>query len=72
TRHTFSDLTPREYELADCIMRGLHRAEISREMGIKPDTISKYRKSIYSKLGISKQHELFALAEQLERNPADK
>ena len=65
--HSLSPLTRREYQLADCIMRGLRRSEIAEEMDIKPETISKYRQNIYSKFDIHSRKELFSLAEKLER-----
>ena len=66
--HSLSPLTRREYQLADCIMRGLRRSEIAEEMDIKPETISKYRQNIYSKFDIHSRKELFSLAEKLDRN----
>jgi DNA-binding CsgD family transcriptional regulator len=65
--HTLTPLTRREYQLADCIMRGLRRSEIAEEMGIKPDTISTYRKIIYDKFGIHRRQDLFSLAEKLDK-----
>ena len=65
--HTLEPLTGREYQLADCIMRGLRRSEIAEEMDIKPETISKYRQNIYSKFDIHSRKELFSLAETLDR-----
>ena len=71
--HAFSPLTRREYQLTDCIMRGLRRSEIAKEMGVLPDTISKYRSAIYSKFDIHSRQELFRLAEKLDRQwPPDK
>ena len=63
----FSPLTRREYQVADCIMRGLRRSEIEEELGIKPSTINDHRKAIYSKFGINSRKELFRLAESLNR-----
>jgi DNA-binding CsgD family transcriptional regulator len=65
--HAISPLTNREYQLADCIMRGLRRSEIAQEMGIEPDSITKYSNRIYNKFGIHRRQDLFKLAEKLER-----
>ena len=69
--NTLEPLTRREYQLADCILRGLRRSEIAQEMGILPVTISNYRNSIYSKFGIHSRQELFKLAETLDREWLD-
>jgi DNA-binding NarL/FixJ family response regulator len=60
-------LTRREYQVADCIMRGLRRSEIAKELGILPETISSYRKEIYNKFDIHSRQDLFRLAETLDR-----
>ena len=65
--HTLEPLTRREYQLTDCMLRGLRRSEIAKEMGILPVTISNYRNSIYSKFDIHSRQELFRLAETLNR-----
>jgi DNA-binding CsgD family transcriptional regulator len=69
--HTLSPLTRREYQLADCIMRGLRRSEIAQEMGLKPATVTQYTNTVYDKFGIHKRQELFRLAEKLEREWGD-
>jgi DNA-binding CsgD family transcriptional regulator len=65
--HALSPLTNREYQLADCIMRGLRRSEIAQEMGIEPESITKYSNRIYNKFDIHRRQDLFKLAEKLER-----
>jgi DNA-binding CsgD family transcriptional regulator len=65
--HALSPLTNREYQLADCIMRGLRRSEIAQEMGIEPESISKYSNRIYNKFAIHRRQDLFKLAEKLDR-----
>jgi DNA-binding CsgD family transcriptional regulator len=65
--HALSPLTHREYQLADCIMRGLRRSEIAREMGIEPESITKYSNRIYNKFDIHRRQDLFKLAEKLDR-----
>lgn len=66
-QHTLSPLTRREYQLADCIMRGQRRSEIAEEMGVKPETVTKYTNQLYNKFGIHRRQDLFRLAEQLDR-----
>ncbi len=70
--HTLSPLTRREYQLADCIMRGQRRSEIAEEMGVKPETVTKYTNQLYNKFGIHRRQDLFRLAEQLDREWLDK
>jgi DNA-binding CsgD family transcriptional regulator len=65
--HALSPLTRREYQVADGIMRGLRRAEISREMDILPESITKYTNRIYEKFSIHRRQDLFRLAETLNR-----
>jgi DNA-binding CsgD family transcriptional regulator len=69
--HSLEPLTRREYQLADCIMRGLRRAEIAQEMDILPETVTKYTNRIYDKFDIHRRQDLFKLAEKLERFNAD-
>jgi DNA-binding CsgD family transcriptional regulator len=69
--HAIQPLTPQEYNVADLIMRGLARSEIAQTLGIKPESVSKYRGRIYSKFGIHKRQDLFKLAESLDREWAD-
>lgn len=66
-QHTLSPLTRREYQLADCIMRGQRRSEIAEEMGVKPETVTKYTNQLYNKFGIHRRQDMFRLAEQLDR-----
>jgi len=64
--HALDPLTSREYQTADCIMRGLRRAEIAEEMGVLPESVTKYINRIYDKFGIHRRQDLFRLAETLE------
>jgi len=65
--HTLEPLTRREYQVADGIMRGLRRSEIAQELGIQQQTVSDYRKEIYSKFDIHSRQDLFRLAETLDK-----
>jgi len=66
-KHALSPLTRREYQAADCIMRGLRRAEIAQEMDVLPESVTKYTNRIYDKFGIHRRQDLFRLAETLDR-----
>jgi len=66
-KHALSPLTKREYQAADGIMRGLRRAEIAQEMGVLPESVTKYTNRIYDKFGIHRRQDLFRLAETLDR-----
>jgi len=70
-KHALSPLTRREYQAADCIMRGLRRAEIAQEMDVLPDSVTKYINRIYDKFGIHRRQDLFRLAETLDREWGD-
>jgi len=52
-------LTPREHEVAACILRGHSSKSLAREIDISPETVKIHRRNIYRKLGISSQSELF-------------
>jgi len=65
--HALSPLTRREYQVTDCIMRGLRRSEIAKEMDVLPETITKFTNNIYSKFDIHRRQDLFRLAEKLEK-----
>jgi DNA-binding NarL/FixJ family response regulator len=65
--HALSPLTNREYQLADCIMRGLRRSEIAQEMGIEPESITKCSNRIYNKFAIHRRQDLYRQTKKLER-----
>ncbi len=52
-------LTPREHEVAVCILKGHSSKSLAREIDISPETVKIHRRNIYRKLGISSQSELF-------------
>ncbi|MGD8839147.1 MAG: helix-turn-helix transcriptional regulator [Gammaproteobacteria bacterium] len=54
-----SALTPREREVAACILKGHSSKSLAREIDISPETVKIHRRNIYRKLGISSQSELF-------------
>jgi DNA-binding CsgD family transcriptional regulator len=53
-------LTPREHEVAICILKGHSSKSLAREIEISPETVKIHRRNIYRKLSISSQSELFA------------
>lgn len=52
-------LTPREREVAVCILKGHSSKSLAREIDISPETVKIHRRNLYRKLGISSQSELF-------------
>ena len=52
-------LTPREHEVAVCILKGHSSKSLAREIDISPETVKIHRRNIYRKLGISSQSDLF-------------
>jgi DNA-binding CsgD family transcriptional regulator len=54
-----SSLTPREHEVAVCILKGHSSKSLAREIEISPETVKIHRRNIYRKLSISSQSELF-------------
>jgi DNA-binding CsgD family transcriptional regulator len=52
-------LTPREHEVAVCILKGHSSKSLAREIDISPETVKIHRRNLYRKLGISSQSELF-------------
>ena len=54
-------LTPREIEITALVLQGHSSGSISRHLSIAPGTVKNHRKSIYQKLDVSSQSELFAM-----------
>ena len=52
-------LTPREHEVAVCILKGHSSKSLAREIDISPETVKIHRRNLYRKLAISSQSELF-------------
>jgi DNA-binding CsgD family transcriptional regulator len=53
-------LSPREQVVVQLILRGHSAHSIARSLAIAEGTVKNHRKSIYAKLGISSQQELFS------------
>jgi DNA-binding CsgD family transcriptional regulator len=54
-------LSPRETEIADCILEGLGNKEIAARLGISENTARNHIYSLYQKLGIQKRMDLLGL-----------
>jgi DNA-binding CsgD family transcriptional regulator len=53
-------LSPREQMVVQLVLRGHSAASIARNLDIAEGTVKNHRKSVYAKLGISSQRELFS------------
>ena len=67
TRTHFPDparlgLTDREIDVVEGLALGLQQAEIARRLGIGPETVKTYVRSIYEKLGVRDKAEALAVA----------
>ena len=58
---SLAELTEREREVANLILRGYSSEAIALTLDIRPGTVKVHRKHLYKKLQISSQAELFAL-----------
>lgn len=54
-------LTPREREVMQLLLQGLHNAEVSRTLGISPHTARHHTESILDKLGVRSRAAIAAL-----------
>lgn len=55
------NLTGREAEITEMLVRGIPLAEIGRQMGLKETTISTYKKRIFQKFGVHTLSDLIAV-----------
>jgi DNA-binding CsgD family transcriptional regulator len=53
-------LTARERDVAVLLSRGVSRAEVGRELGISPHTVTEFTRRIYRKLGVNNRARLAA------------
>ena len=60
-RMTDGILTPREIEITSLVLRGHSSGSIARHLSIAAGTVKNHRKSIYQKLDVSSQSQLFAM-----------
>lgn len=54
------DLTRRERQITQLLLRGHSSKSIARELGIAPGTVMVHKRNLFSKLGITSQFELFS------------
>ncbi|MFV2032033.1 MAG: LuxR C-terminal-related transcriptional regulator, partial [Gammaproteobacteria bacterium] len=52
-------LTPRERDVAVCILKGHSSKSTARIIEVSPETVKIHRKNIYRKLNVSSQSDLF-------------
>lgn len=57
-RPNFAFLTPREREIASCLMRGLENKEIAEELRISPDTVHKHIENMKQKARVDNRTKL--------------
>jgi DNA-binding CsgD family transcriptional regulator len=55
----WKQLTQREREIVEMILKGSSSKQIARELGISPGTVKNHRRNIYTKLHIETERELF-------------
>lgn len=53
-------LSSREYEILVCILQGLKQEDIAQKLFLSVPSVKKYVASIYSKMGITNQKQIFA------------
>jgi DNA-binding CsgD family transcriptional regulator len=66
-----SILTAREMDVMQLTMRGYSDKLLARELGITPGTVRNHKKSIFSKLQVSSQGQVFGLLLDALQLPAD-
>jgi DNA-binding NarL/FixJ family response regulator len=63
-KNPFVELTDREKEVMDFLLKGAMVKEISTSLCIKSNTVSTYKKLIYYKAGVDNNIDLFKLAQE--------
>jgi DNA-binding CsgD family transcriptional regulator len=61
----FADLTPREREVCERLLKGWTHVGIAADLRVSPATVKTYRDRAFERLGIHHRNELFALAIRL-------
>jgi DNA-binding NarL/FixJ family response regulator len=64
TNNQFENLTKREKEVLDYMLKGALVKDICKELELKSNTISTFKKNIFKKTGTNNVIELFRLANQ--------
>jgi two-component system invasion response regulator UvrY len=65
-KNPFVELTDREKEVMDFLLKGAMVKEISISLSIKSNTVSTYKKLIYYKIGVDNNIDLFKLAQKFK------
>ena len=60
----FDQLSPREKEVASLIIVGVSTNEIAKRLELKPNTVSSFKKKIFSKFKIDSEVELYKILKQ--------
>ena len=55
-----NEITQREREITQLLLRGHSSKSIARELGIAPGTVMVHKRNLFAKLGITSQYELFS------------
>lgn len=63
-------LAPREQDVAACLTQGMTRRQAAQHLGLSPETVKAYARSLFCKLGIRSRDELFELAHSERRTGA--
>ena len=61
TLNIMNKLSPREKEVAVYIANGISTNDIAKKLGIKSNTVSTFRKKIFTKLSINSNVEIYKL-----------
>ena len=65
-KNPFVELTDREKEVMEFLLKGSMVKEISTSLSIKSNTVSTYKKLIYYKTGVDNNIDLFKLAQKFK------
>lgn len=55
------ELSPRESQIVEKVMRGYCNDSIAKKLGLSPGTVKNYKQRLYSKLDITSEREIFSL-----------
>jgi two-component system response regulator FixJ len=61
-RERFADLTPRERDVLECLVRGASSKEIARQLALSPRTVETHRAHLMTKSGAKSLSTLLRLA----------
>jgi len=65
-KNPFIELTDREKDVMNFLLKGAMVKEISISLSIKSNTVSTYKKLIYYKIGVDNNIDLFKLAQKFK------